>query len=693
MNFVNKVSSDAPKDYKEGAEIVPGKNLEQLQDEQAIITELSARIDKREAAYDSDYRTINAIATENREYYRGNQVNDSDLYEGESPIVVNRVFTSVETIIPLATQKTPEANLRVFPASIKSKKLKDKLERALKDDWEIMHNMKRQTKRAIRNLATSGYFAFKYGWDDQANQAYVKLLPTGKLLFPINVEDIQQAPFAIEYCTERLGDLKERFPEKADELQAAVGSTDDDVSDDTLITIKEYHENTITAWKYKQVFLGYEQNANYNFEEGAWNQFTEPRKPYLIANLYSFGDKIVDDVTMIGLVKTLQDSINKRKRQIEQNADMANGVYVVAGTKMSIETFNKMEPIAKGKIYLDGADSTDGAIDIKYGRAYDQGIIQDKQDSENEFNAVMGTSGTSLGERGQEETATGRAILKQADTTRIGGTLGSEIERFAQQFYEVMIQLRAVHLQEPQEIISMPETKADSELKVADRENVISREDFRPGYRFMVLVQDGSTIPHDKNVERAEAIDLAMAGKMSLVDMYKKLEYENPERYARNAIMEATDPMALYGELNNPDNYSPEAVRDIFNIIAYKQDPSLLFESQNPEELNAYIMTQMAYIKGTEIREDLPAFETLDIEQQIMIKEHIRAQNELLSQTIAMIEQQKAAMGIPPTDPGMMQQGQVAPAPTASAQSPQSAQSPIDLSAAAGQAPQPPVVE
>jgi len=53
-------------------------------------------------------------------------------------------------------------------------------------------------------------------------------------------------------------------------------------------------------------------------------------------------------------------------------------------------------------------------------------------------------------------------------------------------------------------------------------------------------------LPKDSLTIANQAIDLASAGKMSLVDLYKTLDYPNAEELAANVWLEANAPEILY---------------------------------------------------------------------------------------------------------------------------------------------------
>jgi hypothetical protein len=64
--------------------------------------------------------------------------------------------------------------------------------------------------------------------------------------------------------------------------------------------------------------------------------------------------------------------------------------------------------------------------------------------------------------------------------------------------------------------------------------------------KVIISVKEGSLLPKDSTTQANQAIELTLAGKMSLVDLYKKLEDPNPEERAANVWLEVNAPHILY---------------------------------------------------------------------------------------------------------------------------------------------------
>jgi len=64
-----------------------------------------------------------------------------------------------------------------------------------------------------------------------------------------------------------------------------------------------------------------------------------------------------------------------------------------------------------------------------------------------------------------------------------------------------------------------------------------------------ILVKPGSTLPTDKNTQRAEAIELAKMGKISDMDLFERMDFPNPQQLAKNSFLQARYPMLLFPDL------------------------------------------------------------------------------------------------------------------------------------------------
>jgi hypothetical protein len=658
----------------ERIEAIPGTN-EEKKDGIPEDGVLLKRIDNFLNTYKPNYQKLQQIAIRNREYWRAKQIDESDLYVGESPIIDNRIFTALETIVPIVTRKTPEPDITIIPFGGRNTQLQEKTEVFLKQLWETDLNMQANMEAIVRNLFAARYGSLKYFYDDKKKRLGARVQPMGKLLFNYGVESIEETAI-VEFVTKRVGDVCKEFPEKAEEIKQAAGL--EQMDEDSLMEYIEWWspDGEIYACKYKDILMFKGPNPNWNWtnpfevpedeidEEAeevedaepatanskSFNHLPAPEKPYLLLNHLTWGDSLVDDTSLIEQAISLQDSVNKRKRNTEQNAGMANGKIIGAGKRIKKDDFDEIDNSPEQKIYLEGAETTEGAIAMLTGRALDNGIFTDMQDSRAEIDNVMGTHATTRGEQQSQETATGRAILKESDAGRLE-ILTRRIEKFAQDFYNSMVQMIYVHFDEQHPIHYSSRIGNAGHLTARERQAYILRDEYKD-VSVEILVQRGSTVPRDKMTQKAEAVDLAKQGLMSKKDMYEILEYSNPDDLARNAYLEANAPQMLY-EIPTGDTWEIEAIRhtsEIVNSEVLDGEKVPIFDSQDPAQYAKHVTTHQEYLKGTEIDPDLPSFDELDLDVKSELIEHIQKE---LTQAEELANELQSQMGGISTDPTM----------------------------------------
>lgn len=638
---------NADNKYSEQIDSLPGSTSETITE-----TDLIRTINQRETKYKGFYKELKDESDKMKKYYVGDQVDETKLFAGEDPIVINRVLPSIETIIPMVAGNVPVPEITIRPSSLANKRLEGKLEGRIDQLMRNKHNkIKRLIRRSIRNLSTNKYLAWKVIWDEDCDDFIIKNLPAGKILFSKEATSKEELPFIIEYVTDTIGDLIKKFPEKEAYLRSLIGSGEI-TSEDSELHYIEYWENTFVAWKYQDTILGFQANPWYNWAEPDFNHIKYPSMPYMFGNIYDFGESIVDPTSMVRVVKSPQDGINKRKRQIDQNADMANGRYVYAGNKITKESAGNLPHNPKSGIYLDNADSTEGAVSILTGRAYDPGIYADMQDSKAEIDNILGVHAASRGQQDPSNTTVrGQLFLGNRDQAR-QSTPMEVMADILQDTYDFLVQGMVIYYDKEHEVDI---TDTDNYIWTAQDEiQYINREDLR-GKKITV---DVSYSPRDADSMKQEAKELASSKMMSLLDMYKILEYKNPEKMARNAIMEQVNPQYLYGQALQGESIDLQAVRDIRAIINNGTGAPLDLEYNVPDPalMSRYLNTLVMFIRGEEIYPDLPAFEELNEAAQSEIINHLDKERRITEALAnqALLEQsaqQGPAAGAPTAQP------------------------------------------
>lgn len=89
----------------------------------------------------------------------------------------------------------------------------------------------------------------------------------------------------------------------------------------------EYEGKIITKKKNPHFHYGEDKAVMDEFgkvtmQDTRYNFFEKPKKPYILMQVYNLGNQIPDETTPLHQSIGLQDSINNRKRQIGDNAEI-----------------------------------------------------------------------------------------------------------------------------------------------------------------------------------------------------------------------------------------------------------------------------------------------------------------------------------------------------------------------------------
>ena len=610
-------------------------------------------IEKREKKYQKYKQDLDDIASKNKSYYVKSEADATNLYEGETPVWINKILPAAETIIPMGTENLPEPDVKIYPKNKKSIELQEKIEQYLYDCWRSKWGMQAKSEQALRNLFCARYVGFKITYDTEEKCTEVTLLPAGRVMIPEKVANKADLPFIIDYINMSVADIKEKFGSdeaKLKEIEEALKGANE--GDDSIVGVTEYWEKDFVAWKFKKCLLGFEANPFWNWgefdEEGKQvsageNHLKKPSYPFFFLNQYSFGDEIADPVALVDLLRTPQDSFSKRKRQFELNAGMANGQLVGAGKKIDKKTFLAIKNTAEEKIWLEGADSVEGAVAKLTGRAMDSGIAMDMQHTESEIDNIAGAHSVSRGESDpKEKTVRGKMFLAGKDTSRQSGIVRG-FERLAKEMFDFEIQCMKVFGDEYE--LEPDFDTPDNPLESVEDLDKITPEEMA-GKRVFVRVVENSLMPRDHEQLKSFALELSDRGKMSTLDLYRILEFKDPEKMAKNAVMEQVDPMFLYKDAVSGEKIDVIAIRDIKHYLDSPAGTPMGsdYVPPTPELMQNYLITIRAYMRGEEIDDDLSnlPYTSLDDQVKAGVQMYYVQTQEKAKQMMAQIQAQMA---------------------------------------------------
>jgi len=601
--------------------------------------ELIARINKAIASVNPDYEKTSRRAKQNRKYWLGEQIDESKLKDHQAKIVNNLMFRNMETMLPVITQNTPT------PKIISSNKPYAKsLQKILVNCWEVQDQMLDKNRKSVRANFLDLLGVIKYRYDVDSDEVVYEFVKTRNLMIDKS-PDVESINFVAEFIDEfTLTEVLNKYPKKKKELLKDLGILETDYDKlGSKLTYVEFHTPEISVWKCGNVILDKSKNANWDWgnsmetdENGitnkvSYNLWKKPRVPYIFFSTFSLGESLFSDTSFIEQTIKLQDSVNKRKRQISDNADEANGTLIGSGDGISKDEFSKIDDEPNLKIWI-SSGNINNVIGRVQGNMLPQYVYQDMMHSETAVDDLWGTHAITRGASSGEATATQDVLQQKQDYGRIDDIVKA-YEDFNEQYYQSRFQMMLVHYTEPHtfsfddeddlEITRDDIIKEFSKTIVRKTSDIVGQTEevtegkFRPP---IIMVKRGSTLPTDDMTTRNEAIALAKMGKISDIDLYEQLDYPNAKEMAYRAFLQLSAPQQLYAEFAaNPEQETSQGAIEDFQAITQGQEVPVNPEISDPK-------TAIAHIEAHKQMLDSQDFQSLDPQLQQLFINHLKAE-------------------------------------------------------------------
>lgn len=498
---------------------------------------------------------ISGRQQENEKYWKGkfNEERDPETrgYD-RRPISDNQVFTALETFLPIATRQNPEP-LVDGDGTEQGNKLADNVRRLLIYQADRL-SFKLQLKKVARYWSLYMLGVMKVGWSAKKDDIGITPIRPQRLIMDPNAT-IENGVYLGEYIGEDRADtaanLKLRFPKKSAQIDEIT-----DKNDGTELGYREWWTNEYVFWTLGKIVLDKKKNPHWNYEREVstfddygvetkqmvpgTNHFEEPQMPYVFLSIFNLGQGPYDQTSLITQIVGLQDLVDKRLKQIDRNADGANGGVVVSGDIFTKEQAAQVaEAVRNG-----GTVVVPGNVNEGYKR--DAGtplpnfVYQSLLDYRNEIRNIFGVNGSTPQGTRQEQTVRGKIIARSQDTDRIGGGFTEYLEQFADRTYNWMVQLMVVYYDEPKMATVIGPERSREAI-------TIKSSDFK--MKLTVSVKENSMVPKDPLTKRNEAIDLFQSGALDPITLFEALEFPNPRQAAERLYIWKSNPGALFPEL------------------------------------------------------------------------------------------------------------------------------------------------
>ena len=529
-------------------------------------------------------------------------------------VQANRVFVNTEAVINALIANPPGLNILPSRDGNVAKDFARKLEKFMLKKFTDL-NAKEIVRMGLRNLYFCRLIVIKPFWNPKLNDFDFRVVDPRKVRYGKYARKEQDSEFFIEDIEDNLCSVIDRFPKKKEELMKKYG-----IADDTQLYIKNPEVKYQEAWiqdsvifkienilldiiknpyfDYDGILITEEEEAMINQSEGQsrrdmiqgikiaqagrqleapegevsayksflFNYFDEPRKPYIVATIFNNENSPIGQTDMIGLSSELQRGIDKRKMDIDENCELANGVLKVDAGVMSKQDAQRIRFETKGIIWGKGVKE---GVTRETGQALPQMVFDDMLDSRTEIDNIMAASSSFRGERQGQETKAGRLALIQQSMQRLN-ELTQVVDYVSLEMFSWAMQLAKTRYTEYHYAKWMGK---DGAREVID----VIQDDFETGSEIIVIA--GKTLPVDNEWKFEQAQNDVLNGFISPPDYLEIAKYDNAKEMSMNAVMYKQNPAQAVG-------IAPDA-------MPMPAQPGQLQPDQQIEMMNAGLAPEM----------------------------------------------------------------------------------------------------
>lgn len=397
------------------------------------------------------------------------EVGQEELYGYQSEYRNPRVFTAIETLIPVVTARPPQPVITEAKDTDASRTLAQNLSNALLAKYENLY-LKQKAELIARHLYV-GYrkAVAKYHLDmtigplvrtengiERAGDIVVDVLRPTKVVYDA-YSTRDKTPLIAEFMDSTTEDLCYRFDAKKDDILRLTGMSSGtspnlaahQTYEEVWFTYrdKKNKEGEAVAWTFKKLVLDSQKNPHWNYDEYtidengnpvSLNYFEKPQKPYINFSVLNLGKYIVDDTSYTKQAMYHAKTINKRGQQINDNADMPRGGLVVSRDAMTQDEATNFTGDPREVIMVNGS-AREGAARLPYNEL-PKIVYDDKKDSEDGVDDVYGANEALRGENSSNKTLGQDVMAKNANLSRVR-TLNTALEDGFDKLYKGMVQM------------------------------------------------------------------------------------------------------------------------------------------------------------------------------------------------------------------------------------------------------------
>lgn len=466
---------------------------------------------------------------ENIDLWRGIQKTKST----KRNVKENRVFTGLETFLPILTRQNPEASVEP-----QERNVGDEMAEILNKELAYItdtQRLKLKIKQAARNWCFYHLGIMKIEWNSLIGEIEIKPLVAKRMYFDPHgyVEDgIFMGRYLGEESTMLAKDFVEKYPKSKEKVgEKTKGNLD------SQIKYIQWWTNEYMLIQFEDTFPFKVKNPNYNyqtenetFDETGQpvtvtvepkNHFVRPMYPYAFMHVYESEPSVYDETSILQQTKDNQYTLNERISQVDKNVESMNNSLIAYGLDEN-KAISAKKAIEKGGM-ITFSDRTVEGMERVSPPGLPSDVYNEMQIQRDAIDQIFATNAVTRGEDTRDQTVRGKIIARQSDESRIG-FIAEYVEQMVDYVYNYCVQMMYVYYEKAW-VSELPETP------------------------YLVSVKEGSMIPRDPLTVRNEAIDLFSAGALDLETLYERLDFEDPRDAAVRTMLYFNDPMAYMTEI------------------------------------------------------------------------------------------------------------------------------------------------
>lgn len=577
----------------------------------------------------------------NWNYYKGRQLDEDKLYSYQIPYIQNELFIATETITAYTTSSDPTAEVLPEDDNVQSKVMAESLEWALNVHSEKF-KLAEKIEKAERNMYLKYVGIIKLFWDETAQDIVPRVIDPENIVLDKSCKLGENPLFICETCTATAQQIINLFPEKRDAFMKHIGRVRS--SSKLMNTLYAYKEVWFTqidddgetecvAWYMDDLLLGKAKNPNFLYDgDGVQvsNYLPKAMKPYVFFNYMNDGSHLIDQTSPFEQAIPLQDALNKRGRQIMENADTANSILVLKSGSISSDEAENItrDPNQILLLQTQGDQPVNSAFGEITPHLLPNYVINDKNEIKNAIHEIMGTPAQFRGsdDRGGAGTL-GEAQMMRSQASGRQDAIIRCLERGLDDYYKMLVQMMKVWYKDTKKFACK-----DNDGKFVYVE--LSRE--RVPDIAWVKVEHGTTQKQDKQRNEQIAMNLAQMGLIDPYNLFKDLGMKNADnRY---------DTLVKFKM--SPDSLTSEIRAEMQNRQAYIDFACIM----NGEEVKGHDDVDAEHILAHRTQITTDKFLYAKPERQKAMIAHIQEEVYMLSQRVKL---QEASMQGLLNDPNM----------------------------------------